>query len=78
MDISEEKITPLFHKLIDEIEDKAYLKKVYESLSEQFNVQIDFNDFDLKDYKKSMAEVKKGNYFTNDQVKLEAQQWLKK
>lgn len=75
MDLSEEKITPLFHKLIDKIEDKAYLKKVYESLAEQFNSEVDFN---VKEYKKSISAVKKGNYFTNEQVKIEAQQWLKK
>lgn len=78
MDLTEEKIVPLFHQLIDKIEDKAYLKKVYESLAEQFKGEIDFSDFDVKEYKKSISTVKKGNYFTNDQVKLEAQQWLKR
>lgn len=78
MDLSEEKITPLFHKLIDKIEDKAYLKKVYESLAEQFKGEVDFSDFNIKEYKKSISAVKKGNFFTNEQVKIEAQQWLKK
>ncbi len=78
MDLTEEKVVPLFHQLIDKTEDKAYLKKVYESLAEQFSSEVDFSDFDVKEYKKSISSVKKGNYFTNEQVKIESQQWLKR
>jgi hypothetical protein len=71
-----------FHKLIDEIQDMEYLKRIYECLVEQFHKSSeDFSDLTvdkLKQFDKSMFDVKQGNFYTTEQIKKETKQWLTK
>jgi hypothetical protein len=71
-----------FHKLIDEIQDMEYLKRIYECLVEQFHKSSeDFADLTvdkLKQFDKSMFDVKQGHFYTTEQIKKETQQWLTK
>ena len=79
---SEIELKTEFHRLIDEIQDMEYLKKIYECLVEQFHKSSeDFSDLTidkLKQFDKSIFEVKQGNFYTTEQIKRETQQWLTK
>lgn len=62
-----------FHRLIDEIQDMEYLKKIYECLVEQFHKSSeDFSDFTidkLKQFDKSIFEVKQGHFIPMNRLK---------
>ena len=79
---SEIELKTEFHRLIDEIEDIEYLKKIYECLVEQFHKSSeDFSDLTagtLRQFDKSIFEVKQGNFYTTEQIKEETKQWLTK
>ena len=79
---SEMELKTEFHRLIDEIQDMEYLKRIYECLVEQFhNSSEDFSDITadtLKQFDKSIYEVKQGNFYTTEQIKTETKKWLTK
>jgi hypothetical protein len=79
---SEIELKTEFHRLIDEIDDMDYLKKIYECLVEQFHKSSDdFSELTidkLKQFDKSIFEVKQGQFYTTEQIKKETLQWLTK
>ena len=79
---SEIELKTEFHKLIDKIQDIEYLKKIYDCLVDQFHKSSEeFSDLavdKIKQFDKSIFEVKQGDFYTTEQIKKETQQWLTK
>jgi hypothetical protein len=70
------------HEMIDKINDANYLHDIYDSLTLFLNQKGDILDelspLQQKRISESLAEVKNGNYTTNEQMKEEVRKWLTK
>ncbi|MDZ7936150.1 MAG: hypothetical protein U5M51_14525 [Emticicia sp.] len=78
--LTDTQIKPAFHQLIDEIENKQYLRELYESIAGLLPIKGDILEgltpFEAKKTQNSILEVESGQTTPDDVVRQKiAQKW---
>lgn len=76
-------IKPAFHQLIEEIDNKEYLRELYDSISGLLAKKTDtlegLNAIEVEKLQKSISEAKNGQFKSDNEVRQKiAQKWLTK
>ncbi len=68
------------HQLVEQIDDSDYLQDIHNCiaffLGQKKDVVDNLSELQISQIHQSLEEVKNGFFFTNDQVKKEAKEWL--
>lgn len=78
--LTDTEIIPAFHQLIDEIENKKYLRELYDSIAGLLHIKGDVLDGltipELEKTKKSISEINSNNITPDEIVRQKiAQKW---
>lgn len=78
--LTDAEITPAFHQLIDEIENKKYLRELYDSIAGLLHIKGDILDGmttnEFEKTKQAIAQINNNNTTPDDAVRQKiAQKW---